>query len=376
MSFAPPSYPPPPPPHHRWRRPWLVVALVALVAWIAGLAGAIVGTKIASNQSAPARTPSTLGLVEAEPRTEPLPPMDVLAAASVVGPSIVSVDVISEVSEGLLRGSGTGIVLTADGEILTNAHVIEGAETVSVRLPGETEPRRATVLASDVGRDLALLRIDADGLQPATFAAAGDIRVGDPVLAVGFALALDGDPSVTQGIVSALDRTSADDVRALKGLIQTDTPISSGNSGGPLVNSLGQVVGVVTFVATGENGSQANDLGFAISNQELMPTIDRLRAQVTGEAPVAGFLGVQLEPRLDGGSGALVAEVVTDSGADAAGIRVGDVVVAVDGVEITGQAGLVATIRDLEPGDEVEIELVRDGEARTVTAVLGVRPAD
>ncbi len=376
MSFAPPSYPPPPPPHHRWRRPWLVVALVALVAWIAGLAGAIVGTKIASNQSAPARTPSTLGLVEAEPRTEPLPPMDVLAAASVVGPSIVSVDVISEVSEGLLRGSGTGIVLTADGEILTNAHVIEGAETVSVRLPGETEPRRATVLASDVGRDLALLRIDADGLQPATFAAAGDIRVGDPVLAVGFALALDGDPSVTQGIVSALDRTSADDLRALKGLIQTDTPISSGNSGGPLVNSLGQVVGVVTFVATGEKGSQANDLGFAISNQELMPTIDRLRAQVTGETPVAGFLGVQLEPRLDGGSGALVAEVVTDSGADAAGIRVGDVVVAVDGVEITGQAGLVATIRDLEPGDEVEIELVRDGEARTVTAVLGVRPAD
>ncbi len=376
MSFAPPSYPPPPPPHHRWRRPWLVVALVALVAWIAGLAGAIVGTKIASNQSAPARTPSTLGLVEAEPRTEPLPPMDVLAAASVVGPSIVSVDVISEVSEGLLRGSGTGIVLTADGEILTNAHVIEGAETVSVRLPGETEPRRATVLASDVGRDLALLRIDADGLQPATFAAAGDIRVGDPVLAVGFALALDGDPSVTQGIVSALDRTSADDLRALKGLIQTDTPISSGNSGGPLVNSLGQVVGVVTFVATGEKGSQANDLGFAISNQELRPTIDRLRAQVTGETPVAGFLGVQLEPRLDGGSGALVAEVVTDSGADAAGIRVGDVVVAVDGVEITGQAGLVAIIRDLEPGDEVEIELVRDGEARTVTAVLGVRPAD
>ena len=349
---------------------------MALVAWTAGLAGAIVGTRIASNQSAPARTPSTLGLVEAEPRTEPLPPMDVLGAASVVGPSVVSIDVISEVNEGLLRGSGTGIVLTADGEILTNAHVIEGADTVSVRLPGETEPRRATVLASDVGRDLALLRIDAEGLPPATFAAAGDIRVGDPVLAVGFALALDGDPSVTQGIVSALDRTSADDVRALKGLIQTDTPISSGNSGGPLVNSLGQVVGVVTFVATGENGSQANNLGFAISNQELMPTIDRLRAQATGDEPVAGFLGVQLEPRLDGGSGALVAEVVPDSGAEAAGIRVGDVVVAVDGVEITGQAGLVATIRDLEPGDEVEIELVREGEARTVTAVLGTRPAD
>lgn len=349
---------------------------MALVAWTAGLAGAIVGTKIASQQSAPSRTPSTLGLVEAEPRDTPLPPMDVLAAANVIGPSIVSVDTISEVDDGLLRGSGTGIVLTTDGEIVTNAHVVDGADAVSVRLPGETEPRRATVLASDAGRDLALLRIDADNLHPATFAAAGDIRVGDPVLAVGFALALDGDPSVTQGIVSALDRTSADDVRALKGLIQTDTPISSGNSGGPLVNSLGQVVGVVTFVATGENGSQANDLGFAISNRELLPTIDRLRAQAAGDAPVSGFLGVQLEPRLDGGSGALVAEVVSDSGADAAGIRVGDVVVAVDGVDITGQAGLVATIRDLEPGDEVTVLLVRDGDEVTVTATLGERPAD
>jgi len=353
-----------------------VVALVALVAWIAGLAGAIVGTKIASQQSAPSRTPSTLGLVEAEPRVEPLPPMDVLAAANVIGPSIVSVDTISEVSEGLLRGAGTGIVLTSDGEIVTNAHVVDGADSVSVRLPGETEPRLATVLASDAGRDLALLRIDATGLQPATFAAADDIRVGDPVLAVGFALALDGDPSVTQGIVSALDRTSADDVRALKGLIQTDTPISSGNSGGPLVNSLGQVVGVVTFVATGDNGSQANDLGFAISNRELLPSVERLRAQAGGDAPVAAFLGVQLEPRLDGGSGALVAEVVPDSGADEAGIRVGDVVVAVDGVEITGQAGLVATIRDLSPGDTVAITIVRGGDTTEVTATLGRRPAD
>lgn len=353
-----------------------MVALVALVAWVAGLAGAVVGTKIATNQSAPARTPSTLGLVEAEPRTAPLPPMDVLSAASVIGPSIVSIGTISEVSEGLLRGSGTGIVLTADGEIVTNAHVVDGADTVNVRLPGETEPRLATVLASDAGRDLALLRIDADGLRPATFAASDDVRVGDPVLAVGFALALDGDPSVTQGIVSALDRTSADDVRALKGLIQTDTPISSGNSGGPLVNSLGQVVGVVTFVATSDNGSEANDLGFAISNRELLPSIERLREQALGDAPATAFLGVQLEPRIDGGSGALVAEVVPDSGADDAGIRVGDVVVAVDGVEITGQAGLVATIRDLTHGDQVEIDLVRGGSAVTVTATLGRRPAD
>ena len=302
--------------------------------------------------------------------------MDVYTAASAIGPSVVSIDVIAADTNGSLRGSGTGVVLTADGEIVTNAHVVDGATSVHVLLPGETEPREATVLVSDTARDLALLRIDADALQPAEFAAAGDIRVGDEVAAVGFALGLDGDPSVTVGIVSALNRTSADDQKALKNLIQTDAPISSGNSGGPLVNSLGQVVGIITFVAVADIGSQANDLGFAISNAELLPSIDRLRSQVTTGVQPSGFLGVQLGPRDDGGSGALVTEVVPDSPAAQAGLQEGDVVVSVDGVAITGEAGLVATIRDHDPGDELAIESARDGEPLTVTATLIVRPAD
>ena len=367
---------PPPPPRAQRTRPLLALLLVAVVCWVAGLIGAYVGGRLAARDAAPSRTASTLGLVQVDPRIEELPAMDVAVAAEVVGPSVVSVDTLAELNGAVLRGSGTGIVLTADGEIVTNAHVVDGAVTVTVRLPGETEPRRASVVASDTARDLALLRVDAVGLRPATFAASADIRVGDPVVAVGFALALDGDPSVTSGIVSALHRTSADPVRALKGLIQTDTPISSGNSGGPLVNSLGQVVGVVTFVATADNGSQANNLGFAISNEELMPSIDRLRASVTSPADTPGFLGVKLAPRIDGGSGARVASVTAGSGADRAGIQVDDVVVAVDGVPITGDAGLVATIRDLSPGDTVQVEVVRDGHARTVSATLGVRPSD
>jgi putative serine protease PepD len=317
-----------------------------------------------------------LGLVQAAPRADPLPAMDVAAAAAIVGPSIVSVDTLAEINGGTLRGSGTGIVLTKDGEILTNAHVVADATTVNVRLPGETEPRTASVLASDTGRDLALLRVEAGDLHPATFAAPNDIRVGDPVVAVGFALALDGDPSVTQGIVSALDRTSADGVRALKGLIQTDTPISSGNSGGPLINSLGQVLGVVTFVATSDNGAEANSLGFAISTKELLPTVDRLRASVTGGTPPAGFLGVELSPRIDGGTGALVSSVVAGSGAQTAGIRIDDVVIAIDDVPITGQAGLVATIRDRAPGDSVHVDLVRGGAPLTVVVTLGDRPSN
>lgn len=370
--------PPPPAPlvDHARKRPLLALVVVALVAWFAGLAGAVVGNRIARDDRSPARTPSTLGLVRAEPRTEPLPPMDVYAAANVIGPSVVSIDVIADGADGALRGSGTGVVLTSDGEIVTNAHVVNDATSVRVRLPGETEPRVATVLVSDTARDLALLRIDADGLHPAEFADPGDIRLGDEVMAVGFALGLDGDPSVTVGIVSALHRTSADDEKALKNLIQTDAPISSGNSGGPLVNSLGQVVGIVTFVAVGELGSQANDLGFAISNEELLPAVDQLRAQVGKEAPPMGFLGVQLTSRDDGGSGALVTEVVPDSPAADAGLEVGDAVVSVDGTEITGDAGLVATIREHAPGDTLRIDIVRDGEPITVEATLTTRPPD
>jgi putative serine protease PepD len=352
------------------------LAVIGLVAWIAGLAGAVVGNKLAQEDRGPGRTPSTLGLVQADPRVEPLPPMDVYTAASTIGPSVVAIDVVAEQDGGRLRGSGTGVVLTKDGEIITNEHVVDGAVSVHVLLPGETEPREATVLATDAAHDLALLRIDADSLHPASFADPADVRVGDGVAAVGFALGLDGDPSVTEGIVSALHRTSADDKKALKGLIQTDAPISSGNSGGPLVNSLGQVVGIVTFVAVADPGSQANNLGFAISNAELLPQIEQLRARVNGEAPPAGFLGVQLGPRDDGGSGALVTEVVADSPAALAGLVKGDAVVSVDGVEITGEAGLVATIRDHVPGDDLSIVLRRDGKELTVTATLVARPAD
>ena len=359
-----------------YRLPARALVAVALVAWTAGLVGAVVGTKLAAESRSPARTPSTLGLNQAQPRGGDLPAMDAYAAASAVGPSVVAIDTVERTVAGTLRGSGTGVVLTKDGEILTNAHVVGTATTVQVRLPGETEPRTASVVAADERRDLALLRVEAVALQPATFADPADIRIGDRVVAVGFALALDGDPTITEGIVSALNRSSADRQKALKGLIQTDAPISSGNSGGPLVNSLGQVVGIVTFVATTDNGSQANNLGFAISNAELLTGIDALRASAGGTARTEGFLGVQLGRRDDGGSGALVVDVVAGSPAAAAGLRVNDVVVAVDGKPVTGQAALVAAIRDHRPGDTLKIDVRRAGTAMVVSATLAIRPAD
>jgi S1-C subfamily serine protease len=313
--------------------------------------------------------------VKAEPRGEALPAMDAYAAAAAIGPSVVAIQSVENITGGVLRGSGTGIVLTADGEIVTNQHVVGSATTVQVRLPGESEPRKASVVAADPRRDLALVRVDATALHPATFADPADIRVGDHVVAVGFALNLDGDPSVTEGIVSALNRTSADQTKALGGLIQTDAPISSGNSGGPLVNSLGEVVGLVTFVATSQNGSQANSLGFAIGTTELQAGVVALRSAAKGTPLADGYLGVQLGQRTDGGSGALVEQVVESSPAGVAGLRIGDVVVAVDGAPITGQAALIATIRDHRPGDSLSIDIRRGGAKLVLTAVLAERPA-
>ena len=229
--------------------------------------------------------------------------------------------------------------MTADGEIVTNAHVVGDAETVHVRLNGESEPRDAAVIAVDSSRDLALLRVDAGGLSPAVFAAPDDVRLGDEVLAIGYALDLDGDPTVTLGIVSSLDRTLATETGSLKGLIQTDAAVSSGNSGGPLVNAVGDVAGLITLASSSGLGTTANGLGFAISTAELLPTLDRLRAQANGETAETGYLGVQLARRTDGGSGALVTEVVAGSAAAKAGIKEGDVVVAVDGEPITRSGG-------------------------------------
>ncbi|MEY2444075.1 MAG: hypothetical protein QOE00_655, partial [Ilumatobacteraceae bacterium] len=137
---------------------------------------------------------------------------------------------------------------------------------------------------------------------------------------------------------------------------------------------LGRVVGINTLVSSTANGSTANGLGFAISAAELLTGIDQLRSQAGGETVVSGYLGVQLERRRDGGSGALVSKVESGSAAEQAGMKVGDVVVAVDSEPITGQAALVATIRNMAPGAKVHVSLVRNGKPMDATAVLGERP--
>jgi S1-C subfamily serine protease len=352
-----------------------VAALAVLLSLISGFIGGVIATQVDESSDTASDKPFTQ--VTAAPVVSDVEQDElsgVAQAAQRLANSVVTIS--SSVDSGLSEGeaTGTGVVVTSNGEILTNAHVVDGASEVRVRFAGETEPVVADVVAADSGNDLALLRVNASGLTAATFAKPGSVRVGDQVVAIGYALALDGGPSITTGIVSALKRTIFTESGALNSLIQTDAAISSGNSGGPLANMRGEVVGINTAVARGDTNSSANNIGFAISVDEVLAVLQQLRDQASGDAREEGFLGVSLEPRSDGGVGSIISTVQPGSPAQEAGIVVGDIVLAVDGEPVNGQAGLVAAIRDRSPGDSISIELVRDGERLTVTATLVARP--
>ncbi|NBU16708.1 MAG: PDZ domain-containing protein [Actinobacteria bacterium] len=297
----------------------------------------------------------------------------VAKAAAVISPSVVTVDSLADDGESI----GTGIIISSDGDVVTNAHVVEDSTEVRVVLNGETEPRKARVLAADAGNDLALVRIEnVTGLTAATFADPASLAVGDQVVAVGYALDLDGGASVTSGIISALNRTMQNEDGALNALIQTDAAISSGNSGGPLINMDGHVVGINTAVYRSTDTSAANNIGFAISVGEVKRVIEVLRTEATGEKRSQGYLGIALSDRTDGGVGAVVSEVASDSPAERAGLKVRDIILQVNDQPITGQGALIGIIRDATPDDEVEIVLERNGERITVKATLVARPSE
>src|SRR6056297_764615 len=356
----------------RTRRGFLYVAVVGIVAWVAGLTGALLGSQLSDWLDDPPTRASDRPIDVAEPRDLSAGRLDVGEVIDYIAPSVVTVS--ADVGGG--QSLGTGVIISSDGEILTNAHVVEGASEIRVRLAGETEPREVNLLAADRSNDLALLRMDGEGFAAATFADPGSVRLGDQVVAIGFALGLDGDPSVTLGIVSALDRTIGTDGAFLDGLVQTDAAISSGNSGGPLVNARGEVVGINTAVARGTATSAATNVGFAISAGEALPVIDALRAQAGGEPRTEGYLGVELGERRDGGQGAVISAVQDDTPAAEAGIEDGDLVVAADGAAIDGATGLIAAIRDLGPGDSTTLTILRNGERIDITVTLVERPDD
>ncbi|MBI5089740.1 MAG: trypsin-like peptidase domain-containing protein [Actinobacteria bacterium] len=195
----------------------------------------------------------------------------------------MSVDTTVEYNRGPFRGqsegAGTGVVIDAEaGYVITNAHVVEGATSITVTV-GDGQARAATLVASDTSHDIAVLQIDdTAGLVAAPLGSADAVAVGDPVVAIGNALALEGGMTVTQGIVSALDRTIETESGSLVGLIQTDAAISSGNSGGALVNASGEVIGINTAVAASYAGVNVSNIGFAISIDDAIEVASGLIA--------------------------------------------------------------------------------------------------
>ena len=386
--FPPPSVPGETPRKaSRSTRRWIVAGVMAVSAVLGGFVGAQIAQSDRQTAAEPSAasatteptTPDLLGSSGEPILTAPMAPGDapalnVAEVVRTVSPSVVTV--LSTLEDGMTtgRGTGTGVIITSDGEILTNAHVVDGATSVRVLLERGIDPVPAVVLAQDLGNDLALLKIDRRGLKPAVFADPDSIAIGDEVVAVGFALNLDGGPTVTRGIVSALNRTISSDDGALDGLIQTDAAISSGNSGGPLLNTRGQVIGINTAVFQSSMDIAANNVGFAISVSEAVPVIGELRAVANGEPRLEGYLGVGLIGRSDGGRGSVINDVTPGSPADRAGLRSGDVVIAADGSPVDGQPAFVAAIRDKSPGDSIDIEVLRNGQRLTLTATLAERP--
>ncbi len=264
--------------------------------------------------------------------------------------------------------------------MLTNAHVIGSIGDITVVLADGSE-HGATLVGSSPGDDLAVIQVEGvDGLVPAQLGSSDDLQVGDEVIAIGNALNLGGEPTVTRGIVSAKDRDLAAEGVTLEGLIQTDAAINPGNSGGPLVNAAGQVVGVNTAIV-----ADAQNLGFSIAIDRARPIIEDLEAGGGDVTPDQAFLGVssteiadltdEVRERFDleVDEGAFVTEVVPGSAADDAGLEAGDVIVEIDGEEVTEAAAVREAILDKEPGDQVRITILRNGEEQTVEVELGRR---
>ena len=343
-------------------------AALLAAALLSGSVGAVI-TRALDGDETPAATPA--GNAAARSLKLDTKTLDVAGVVAKAGPAVVSIQAIYGGPNG--RGAGTGVLLTANGEILTNAHVVDGATSVQVVLSGEAQSRQAEVVGADAAADLALLRISgASGLPTAELGSSSAVAVGDDVVAIGNALALQGGPTVTRGIVSALDRTLETDGDAMTGLIQTDASISSGNSGGPLVNAAGQVIGVNTAVAASRGGRAAENIGFAIAIDEAIPVVERLRGNTS--AARTGRLGVSTTDPTDGSRGALVAEVVADSPAARAGIEAGDLITRVGTRTVSGAATLAAAVRSHRPGESVSLTLVRDGRTLTLKAALAVAP--
>ncbi|HEY3897644.1 MAG TPA: DegQ family serine endoprotease [Chthoniobacter sp.] len=275
-------------------------------------------------------------------------------------------------------GLGSGVIVSPEGHILTNNHVIEGADEIIVTLGNDKHEYKARKIGTDPSTDIAVLKIEPNAkLHEITFADSDKLRVGDLAIAVGNPFGL--TQSVTMGIVSALGRSDTH-ITDYENFIQTDASINPGNSGGALVDVEGRLIGINTAIFSRTGGNQG--IGFAVPSNLARTVMESL---IKNGKVSRGFLGIALQPlsddlakafKLPGDTGALVAEVTPRSPAEKAGIKSGDVVVAVNGKKVEGPRELQLLVAGIAPGTKVDVKLVRDGAEKTVNVELAERPGN
>lgn len=344
----------------RKSRAGLLIAGVAATAVFAGAVGGAVGYTLADGGSTSAITLATGGTVE--------PAVGSIAAvAAAVQPAVVQLNIAGTDGE----GTGTGFVVSSDGYIVTNDHVAGPAGengTIDITFADGTTAT-GKLVGSDPGYDLAVVKVDREGLPALTLGSSDAINVGDLAIAIGSPLGLQG--TVTSGIVSALNRpvtAGGQGDTAYINAIQTDAAINPGNSGGPLVNAAGEVIGVNSAIATLGFGAGSGNigLGFAIPIDTAKRIVDEIINTGSSQTPI---IGVQLDTTFQGPGGE-VAEVTPGSPADSAGLQSGDVITKVDGVIVADPTALIVTIRANAPGDTIELSVLRNGETITVPLTL------
>jgi S1-C subfamily serine protease len=354
---------------------WQWIAVAAVGALGAGIVG--VPLALLDDDGSAAPDPSATATDDGSATEDR--PGDVVAASNPISaiaqqlsPSVARVDIQGAAG----AGSGSAVVYRADGILVTNAHVVGTSEDVSVTLPDGAR-MDAEVVGVDPASDLAVLRVEAGNLPVPVWAAAADgPRIGETAVAIGSPFGLDG--SVTSGIISALGRTLPSQQGVLIDLIQTDAAVNPGNSGGALVDGEGRVIGVNTAIATRSGGSQG--IGFAIPSTTVVSVADQLLEFGEVELGYLGIVGQTVDPDiaelydLPSAAGAVIVQLDPDGPAAVADLRTEDIVVAIDGNEVTTMADLAGRVQQRRPGDDVELDVIRGGEELTLTVTLGERP--
>jgi S1-C subfamily serine protease len=355
-----------------YRRRHLALGALAVVAIAGGTVGGAIAGRSTQPKAAPVangnfNTTSVTSVTSLAPATS-----DVSTLIKTTLPGVVSISV--DLNGG--HAAGTGFVISSDGQIATNAHVVADATNIQVKF-ADGSTATATLLGADRTDDLAVVKVDKVGLTALALGTSADLRMGEPVVAIGNALDLTGGPTATEGIVSALNRTiDTNEGEHLTHLIQTDAAINPGNSGGPLLTLDGKVVGINSA------GSQdAQNIGFAIAVDTARPIVEQLQQ---GKAVTKAYLGVSTtaidasvvaQEGLDVDHGLLIVDITSGSAAAAAGLKPGDVIVSINGTATNDNTTLGDIIRSVGAGHVVHLTVHRNAKNITVDATLSTHAA-